>query len=165
MTAHGYVKMNIYIVPVLVVVCLAVGWLSIASACYHWVWNRLFGLAGVVLSIVGLSLLGASLGVFVLYAARLPDPPKPSDTTAIQRQIDDSDAKIVAAIRDSNKQLADQLQQFAKKNTDNEQRVLSEIQSHILAIRTALTERSVPQPRTDAESSSTRPKQKTPKAR
>src|SRR5438067_10991614 len=102
--------------PLLLAVSIAVGCLSIVGACYHWVRNKMFGLAGVVLSIMGLSLLGASLWVSLLYAAPRSERSS-ADNTAFQR-IEDSNAKTLTAIRDSNKLLADQLQQSVKQLQD-----------------------------------------------
>ena len=138
-----------------------IGLLSIASASYTWMKNRMFGLAGIVLSAVGLMLMGASLWASVEYGTYAAEA-KPIDTTAVRQLIEDSDAKIMAALKKSNKELADQLQQSLKQLQDNQDRVFSDIQSHVLAIRTALADRpaSVPQPRTDAEISNTAPKRK-----
>jgi hypothetical protein len=154
-------------VPVLILVGFAVGFFAIASACYHWIRSRTFGLAGVVLSIVGIALLGASLWVSVVYAAPRPDT-KPADNTAVHRFVEDSNAKTVAALtalKESNKQLSDQIQQFAKQVQENQDRALSDVESHILAIRTALSDRPLPQPRRDTGSSNSKPKQQPPKTR
>jgi hypothetical protein len=85
-------------------------------------------------------LLASSLWISVLYAAPRSEP-KPADNTAVQRIIEDSNAKTLAAVKDSNKQLADQLQQISKQVKDDQERVLYEIQSHIIAIRTALSQK------------------------
>ena len=138
-----------------------IGCLSIASACYTWVRSRMFGCGGIVLSAVGLILIGASFWTSIEYGTR-PAEAEPSDTTAVRQLIEESDAKTLAALRESNKQMADQLQQSLKQLQDNQDRVFSDIQSHVLAIRTALTERpALPvQPRTDADTSNTAPKRK-----
>jgi hypothetical protein len=138
-----------------------IGCLSIASASLGWIKNRMFGLAGIVLSAVGVILIGVSLWVSVEQGAHTAEA-KPIDAAAIRQLIDDNDAKTVASLKESNEQLADRLQQSLKQLQDNQDRVFSDIQSHVLAIRTALADRSasVPQPRTDAESSNPAPKRK-----
>jgi hypothetical protein len=120
-----------------VIVAIIVGAGSIASACYHWVRQQVFGTPGIVLSTIGILLLGGAVWASV-------EAGKRSDSTSIQRIIDDGNTKTIAAVKESNKQLADQLQQFSKRLQDNQDRTLSEMQKHILAIRTALTERSAP---------------------
>jgi hypothetical protein len=148
-------------VPLLILVTFGLGYVSIASACFNWVRSRAFGLAGVVLSIVGLFFIGASLWVSGIYATPKPEA-KSTDNTAIQRLIEDTNAKAVAAFKESNKQLADQLnaqqQQFATEMRDSENRMLSDLQSHILAIRTALTERPAPPPRSVNDGFNEKPK-------
>lgn len=144
----------------LIAVSFVIGCLSVASASYTWMKSRMFGLAGIVLSAVGIILIGASLWVSAGYETG-PAEAKPIDATAVRQLIEDSDAKTLAALKDSNKQLADQLQQSLKQLQDNQDRVFSDIQSQMLAIRTALTDRPpVPQPRSDAEISNTAPKRK-----
>ena len=139
----------------------AIGCLSIASACYTWVRSRMFGLGGIVLSAVGLILIGVSFWATVEYGTH-PAEAEPSETTAVRQLIEESDARTLAALKDSNKQLADQLQQSLKQLQENQDRVFSDIQGHVLAIRTALTERPalVVQPRTDADTPNTAPKRK-----
>src|SRR5258707_6031434 len=117
-----------------------IGCLAIASASYSWLRSGMFGLGGIVLSAVGLILIGASFWASLEYGTYAAEA-KPTDTTAVRQLIEDSDARTLAALKDSNKQLADQLQQSLKQLQDNQDRVLSDIQSHVLAIRTALTER------------------------
>jgi hypothetical protein len=105
--------------------------------------------------------IGASLWVSGIYATPKPEA-KSTDNTAIQRLIEDTNAKAVAAFKESNKQLADQLnaqqQQFATEMRDSENRMLSDLQSHILAIRTALTERPAPPPRSVNDGFNEKPK-------
>ena len=145
-----------------IVAGIILGCLSIASACYHWVRNQLFGTAGIVLSTVGILLLGTSVWAPV-------EVGKPADSTAVQRVIEDGNAKTIAAVKESNKQLADQLQQFSKRLQDNQDRTLSEIQKHVLAIRTALAERERPaptqQPPSNAGASAATPKKQPAKTR
>ena len=138
-----------------------IGCLSIASASYAWIKNRMFGLAGIVLSAVGLILIGASLWVSVEEGTHAAEA-KPIDTTTIRQLIGDHDAKTVASLNESNEQLAGRLQQSLKQLQDNQDRVFSDIQSHVLAIRTALADRpaSVSQPHTDGEISNAAPKRK-----
>jgi hypothetical protein len=138
-----------------------VGFFSIASASYTWIKNRMFGLAGVVLSAVGLILMGASLWASVEYRSD-PAEPKSIDTTAVRQLIDANEAKTLAAFKEGNTELADQLQRSLRQLQDNQNSVFSDIQSHVLAIRTALADRpaSVPQSRTDAEISNTTAKRK-----
>lgn len=139
-----------------------IGCLSIASAGYTWVRSRTFGLGGIVLSAVGLILISASLWASVQYSAPGPVEPEPSAITAVRQLIEESDAKTLAALKESNKQIADQLQHSLKQLQENQDRVFSDIQTHVLAIRTALTERPAlaVQPRTDADTSNTAPKRK-----
>jgi predicted PurR-regulated permease PerM len=148
-------------VPLLIIVCLAIGGLSIVSACYHWVRNKMFGLPGIVLSAVGLCLIATSLWASVFYTTAQSEPKPADNTAAIQRLLDDSDAKTLAAIRESNKRSDDQVQQLAKQLQDRD----DNIQGQILAIRTALTERPEPQPRADIRSSDGKPKARPPKTR
>ena len=139
---------------------ILLGCLSIASACYHWVRNQLFGTAGIVLAIVGILLLGTAVWASV-------EVGKSADSTAVQRVIEDGNAKTIAAVKESNKQLADQLQQFSKRLQDNQDRALADIQKHVLAIRTAMTERErtapTPQPAPNAGASAATPKKRPPK--
>jgi hypothetical protein len=141
-----------------------VGAVSIASACYRWVRNQSFGTAGIVLSIIGIILFGSAVWASVEFG-------KPADSTALQRTIEDGNAKTIAAVRESNKQLADQLQRFTKQLQDNQDRALSDIQKHLLAIRTALAERERPaqtqpqQPPPNAGASAGTPKRQPPKTR
>jgi hypothetical protein len=146
----------------LVLVNFVIGCLSIASASYGWIKNRMFGLAGIVLSAVGVILIGVSLWVSVGQATRAAEA-KPIDIAAIRQLLDDKASKTVASLKESNEQLADRLQQSLKQLQDSQGRVFSDIQAHVLAIRTALADRpaSVPQPRTDAEISNPAPKRKT----
>jgi hypothetical protein len=145
-----------------IVAGIILGCLSIASACYHWVRNQLFGTAGIVLSIVGILLLGTAVWASVEVSKRV-------DSTAVQRVIEDGNAKTIAAVKESNKQLADQLQQFSKRLQENQDRALADIQKHVLAIRTALTERERPaqtqQPPSNAGASAATPKKQPPKTR
>ena len=139
-----------------------IGCLSIASAGYTWVRSRTFGLGGIVLSAVGLILIGASLWASVQYSTPGPAESEPSAITAVRQLIEESDAKTLAALKESNKQIADQLQHSLKQLQENQDRVFSDIQTHVLAIRTALTERPAlaVQPRTDADTSNTALKRK-----
>ena len=145
-----------------IVAGIIVGCLSIASACYHWVRNQLFGTAGIVLSTVGILLLGTSIWASIEVGKR-------TDSAAVQRVIEDGNAKTIAAVKESNKQLADQLQQFSKRLQDNQDRALADIQKHVLAIRTAMTEREraapTPQPPPNAGASAATPKKQPPKTR
>ena len=138
-----------------------IGFLAIASASYGWIKNKMFGLAGIVLSAVGVILIGVSLWASVERGTHAAEA-KPIDATAIRQLIDDNDAKTLASLKESNEQLADRLQQSLKQLQDNQGRVFSDIQSHVLAIRTALADRptSVQQPRADAEISNATPKRK-----
>ena len=119
-----------------VIVAIIVGAGSIASACYHWVRQQVFGTPGIVLSTIGILLLGGAVWASV-------EAGKRSDSTSIQRIIDDGNAKTIAAVKDSNKQQADQLQQFSKRLQDNQDRALADIQKQVLAIRT-VAERATP---------------------
>ena len=149
-----------------ILVAMLVGTGSIGSACYHWVRNQMFGTAGIVLSMIGILLLGAAVWASV-------EVGKPADNTAVQRIVEDGNAKTIAAVRESNKQLADQLQQFGKRLQDNQDRALSEIQKHVLAIRTALAERATQsqqpaqaqQPPSNAGASAATPKKQPAKTR
>jgi hypothetical protein len=149
-----------------VIVAIIVGAGSIASACYHWVRQQVFGTPGIVLSTIGILLLGGAVWASV-------EAGKRSDSTSIQRIIDDGNAKTIAAVKESNKQLADQLQQFSKRLQDNQDRALSEIQKHVLAIRTALAERATPsqqpaqaqQPPSNTGASAATPKKQPAKTR
>jgi hypothetical protein len=129
--------MNLVIPLGVTIGCLAIGCLSIVAACYHWVRNQLFGTAGIVLSTVGLLLLGASIWAAV-------DMNKRANITEVQRIIENGNEKTIAAVRESNKQLADQLPQLRKLLQNDQERALTEIQKHILAIRVALAERERP---------------------
>jgi hypothetical protein len=137
---------------------IMLGFLSITSACYHWIRKQIFGTSGIILSIGGIILLGMAVWASVEVGKRV-------DSTAVQRV----NAETIAALIENNKQLTDQLtgqlQKFAKEMHDNEDRALSNIQSHILAIRTALNERPAPiqQPRPEGTSAGT--KQQPPKTR
>ena len=73
--------MNLVIPLGVTIGCLAIGCLSIVAACYHWVRNQLFGTAGIVLSTVGLLLLGASIWAAV-------DMNKRANITEVQRIIE-----------------------------------------------------------------------------
>jgi hypothetical protein len=139
-----------------------IGCLSIASACYTWVRSRIFGLGGIVLSVVGLILIAACLWASVEYGTYASEA-RSSSTDAVRKLIDDSDARTLAALNDSNKQIADQLQQSLKQLQDNQDRVFSDIQSQVAAIQKALTDRSalVAQPRTDVDAPNTAPRRKT----
>jgi hypothetical protein len=121
----------------------------------------MFGLAGVVLSIVGLSLFAASLWASVLYAAPRSEP-KPVDNTAvIQRLLEESDAKTLGAIKEINKQSTDQVKQLAEELEVRD----NQMQSQIIGIRTALTERPEATPRTNDETKSTTSKKQRTKTR
>ena len=143
---------------------LLVGGIVIASACFHWVRAQRFGIAGGVLSAVGLILVGMS--VWASVEARAPKPEiTPADNTAIQRSIEDNNSKTLAALKDGNKQITDQLDQFLKQLQAGQERVLSDVESHILAIRTALTERPPPTPQRTGGEPSTGTGKKRPPAR
>jgi hypothetical protein len=122
-----------------------------------------FGTAGAVLSTVGLILVGIS--VWASVEARAPRAEiKPPDDTALQRLIQDGDAKTLAAVKEADKQLDSKIQELAQKTHEEQERVLSEVQSQILAIRTALNERPAPTPRPNNEPA-TRPAKKREPAR
>ncbi len=142
------------------------GCILLASACYHWVRNKMFGLAGVVLSTVGVVLFGMSVWASVEYGAPKVAA-KPVDTTVFQRMIEDGNEKTLAEVKQSNKQLAEQLQQFTQQLKANQDTVFSNIQSHVLAIRTALTERPAvtQQPGTEAGTSTAPAKRRSAKPR
>ena len=146
---------------VLVIGNFAIGCLSIASACYAWVRTRMFGLGGIMLSAVGIILIGASFWASVEYGTH-PTEPEPRDTTAVRQLVEESDAKTLAALKESNKQLLDYLQQSLKQLKDNQDRVFTDIQNNVQAIRTALADRPAvaTQPRTDADTANTAPKRK-----
>jgi hypothetical protein len=145
----------------LIIVSLTVGVISIVSACYHWVHIRVFGVAGVVLSLAGMCLFGAAFWASVQYGS--PRPGQTPDPAAVHRLVDEANARTVTAVKESNKQVVEQFQQLAKQLQDNQDRGLSDIQSHILAIRTALSERPAPQP--PSGTSNTTQRQKPSKAR
>ena len=149
------------ILMALVLANYVIGFLSIASASYAWIKNKMFGLGGIVLSAVGVILIGVSLWASVERGTHAAAA-NPIDATAIRQLIDDNDAKTLASLKESNGQLADRPQQSLKQLQDNQDRVFSDIESHVLAIRTALADRpsSVPQPRADAEISNATPKRK-----
>src|SRR3954464_14911088 len=125
-----------------ILACLVVGCLAILSACFHWVRTQRFGTAGAVLSaVVGMSVLAS-------VEARAPRAEiKPPDNAALQHLIQDGEAKTLAAVKEADKQLASKIQELAQKTHEEQERVLSEVQSQILAIRTALNERPAPTPR------------------
>lgn len=119
---------------------LVFGCISLLSACFSWVRNQRFGIAGTVLSAVGLILIGMAVWASVGFAAPRPES-KPSDNTAVQHMIDEGNTKIIAALKDNNEELSDHLQQFAKQMQADQDNVFSNIQNNILAMRTALNER------------------------
>ena|ERR1044071_995545 len=144
---------------------LAVGCLAIASACFHWVRTQRFGVAGAVLSTVGLVLVGMSVWGSVEFRAPSSEL-KPASNTAVQQIVADANVKTLAAMKDNGKQLTDQFQQFAQQAQAEHDRVLSDIQSQILAIRTALSERPAPTPqRSGAEPLTGTTKKRPPQAR
>jgi hypothetical protein len=106
-------------------------------------------------------LFGAAFWASVQYGS--PRPKQTPDPAAVQRLVDEANARTVTAVKESNKQIAEQFQQLAKQLQDNQDRVLSDIQSQILAIRTALSERPAPQP--PSGTSNTTQRQKPSKAR
>ena len=120
-----------------ILACLVVGCLAILSACFHWVRTQRFGTAGAVLSAVGLILIGMS--VWASVEARAPRAEiKPPDNTALQHLIEDGNARTLAAVKEADKQLDAKVQELAQKTHEEQERLLSEVQSQILAIRTAL---------------------------
>src|SRR3954453_4114824 len=133
-----------------ILACLVVGCLAILSACFHWVRTQRFGTAGAVLSAVGLILVGMSVWASVEARAPKRETP-PADNTAVQRSVEDGNTRTLAAVKESNKQLADQLQKSLKQAQADQEHLLSDIDSHILAIRTALSERPAPTQRSDGE--------------
>src|SRR5215208_5808492 len=139
-------------VYIAIIAAVILGCFSIASACYNWVRAQSFGTAGMVLCLVGVVLFGTAAWASVQVG-------KSADNTAIQRIIDDGDAKMVAATQASNKQLADQLQRSTKQLQDNQERAL--------AIRTALAERPAPALQFPADTSApaATPKRQPPKTR
>src|SRR3954449_13350147 len=145
-------------IAILAVVIL--GCFSIASACYNWVRTQSFGTAGMVLSLVGVVMCGTAVWASV-------EVGKPADNAVIQRIIEDGNAKAVAATQASNKQLADQLQRSTKQLQDNQERALADIQKHVLAIRTAVAERTAlaPQFPADTNAPAATPKRQAPKTR
>src|SRR3954449_6655655 len=146
-----------------ILACLVVGCLAILSACFHWVRTQRFGTAGAVLSAVGLILIGMS--VWASVEARVPRAEiKPPDNTALQHLIEDGNARTLAAVKEADKQLDAKVQELAQKTHEEQERLLSEVQSQILAIRTALAERPAPTPRPNNEPA-TRPAKKREPAR
>jgi hypothetical protein len=144
-----------------VIVAIILGAGSIASACYHWVRQQVFGSPGIVLSTIGILLLGGAVWASV-------EAGKRSDSTSIQRIIDDGNAKTIAAVKDSNKQQADQLQQFSKRLQDNQDRALADIQKQVLAIRTVAeraTPSQAPQPPSSTGATAATPKKQPAKTR
>lgn len=152
--------------PLVLLASLIFGCISLLSACFHWVRNQRFGIAGAVLSVVGLVLVGMAVWAAAGFAAPRPES-KPSDNTAVQRIIEDGNAKIIAALKENDKALTDQLQQFTKQIQADQDNIFSNIQSNILAMRMALTERPTvtEQPRTEAGTSAAPAKRRSTKRR
>jgi hypothetical protein len=143
--------------PALVILAaLLVGCASIASACFHWIRAQKFGVPGSMLSSIGFILVATS--VWASVEARAPRPePKPADNTAVQRLVEDGNAKTLAAVKEGDKQLDTKIQELAQKTKEEQERLLSEMQSQILAIRTALSERPVQQLQNDGGGKKSRP--------
>ena len=118
---------------------LIFGCISLLSACFNWVRYQRFGIAGAVLSGVGLILIGMAVWASVGFAAPRTES-KPSDNTAVQHMIDEGNTRIIAALKDNNKEVIDHLQQFTKQMQADQDNIFSNIQSNILAMRTALSE-------------------------
>jgi hypothetical protein len=108
------------------------GSVSIGSVCLLWVRKQLFDQVGAALCAAGVILLGLSMWGSVELAKRQAS--ENADTTALQRVVQDSNAKTIAELTEVNKQ-------FTERIETNQDRVLSNIESHVLAIRTALAER------------------------
>jgi hypothetical protein len=105
------------------------------------------------------------MSVWASVEARVPRAEiKPPDNTALQHLIEDGNARTLAAVKEADKQLDAKVQELAQKTHEEQERLLSEVQSQILAIRTALAERPAQQPRRDNPSSEA-PKRQTTKAR
>ena len=119
----------------------------------------MFGLGGIMLSAVGIILIGASFWASVEYGTH-PAEAASRDITAVRQLVEESEAKTLAVLKESNKELLDHLQQSLKQLQDNQDRVFSDIQNNVQAIRTALAERPsvAAQPRTDADKANTAPK-------
>ena len=141
--------------PLAILVSIVLGCLSIVSASFHWVRSQKFGIAGMVLSNVGVILVGMSVWASVEYGASGPGI-KPSDSTAIQRMIEDGNANVIAENKRANEKLSEQLERFTQQIRADQDRVFTDIQSHVLAIRTALTQQAIvtQQPGTDVGTSS-----------
>ncbi len=108
------------------------GSISIGSVCLLWVRRQVFGQAGAALCAAGVVLLGLSIWGSVELAGR--QAAKNRDTAALLRMVQDSNATTIAKLTEVNKE-------FTERIETSQERVLSNIQSHMLAIRTALAER------------------------
>ena len=125
------------------------GSIAIASACFRWVRSHVFGYGGAALLITGLILLSLSIRSTLEFRGAQTRPSQP-DMTTLQRMIDDAHGRTFTAVRESNRQ-------FAERIAANQEQTLSSIESHVLAIRTALMQRptAAPQPRPEQTSSGT----------
>jgi len=120
--------------------------IAIASASFRWVRSQVFGYGGAALVIVGVILLSLVIrGALEFQNITLRS--SALDTAALQRIIDDAHSKTLAAIRESNKH-------FAERIEANQEQTLSAIQSHVLAIRTALMQRQAAPPEARSEQTS-----------
>lgn len=131
------------------------GSISIGSVCLLWVRRQVFGQAGAALCAAGVVLLGMSIWGSVELAGR--QAAENGDTAALLRMVQDSNATTIAKLTEVNKE-------FTERIETSQERVLSNIQSHVLAIRTALAERPavIQQSRSDRETPIAAP---TPKRR
>jgi hypothetical protein len=129
MNFHSISTALVIIVIVISVIC---GGVLIVSVCMIWIRKQVFGRAGAVLCAAGVILLGLSVWGILEVAKRQAS--ENADTAALQRVVQDSNAKTIAALTEVNKQ-------FTERIETNQDRVLSNIESHVLAIRTALAER------------------------
>ena len=108
------------------------GGISIGSVCLLWVRRQVFGQAGAALCVAGIVLLGLSIWGSVELAGR--QATENGDTAALLRTVQDSNATTIAKLTEVNKE-------FTERIETSQERVLSNIQSHMLAIRNALAER------------------------
>ena len=102
----------------------------------------------------GIVLLGLSIWGSVELAGRQAAE-NGGDTAALLRMVQDSNAKTIAELTEVNKE-------FTERIETSQERVLSNIQSHMLAIRNALAERPavIQQSRSDRETPTPVPKRR-----